>query len=87
MSGLSRYTGNVVVKKLAQGFESLTLHQFHWANSLMVKQPTHNRSSPSSILGWPTNAPLDKLVKSSLSKGEVLSVRIRGGVQIGRAHV
>ena len=25
-------------------------------------------------------APLDKLVKSSLSKGEVLPVRIRGGV-------
>ena len=25
------------------------------------------------------NAPLDKLVKSSLSKGEVLSVRIRDG--------
>jgi hypothetical protein len=27
-----------------------------------------------------THAPMDKLVKSSLSKGEVLSVRIRVGV-------
>ena len=34
-------------------------------------------SNPSSRTNY---APLDKLVKSSLSKGEVLSVRIRGGV-------
>ena len=43
----------------------------------MVKQSTHNRLSESSILSQPTNALVDKLVKSSLSKGEVLSVRIR----------
>jgi hypothetical protein len=30
------------------------LKYYNWANSLMVKQPTHNRSSLSSILSWPT---------------------------------
>jgi hypothetical protein len=48
-----------------------------WADSLMVKQSTHNRLSESSILSQPTNTLVDKLVKSALSKGAVLSVRIR----------
>ena len=42
-----------------------------WADSLMVKQSTHNRLSESSILSQPTSASIDKLVKSSLSKGEI----------------
>ena len=29
-------------------------NRIHWANSLMVKRPTHNRLSNSSILFWPT---------------------------------
>ena len=29
-------------------------NRIHWANSLMVKQSTHNRLSDSSILSWPT---------------------------------
>ena len=70
---------DMVLLKPEQWFDSTMPHQY-WAGSLMVKQPTHNRSSLSSILSQPTNALVDKLVKSSLSKGEVLSVRIRARV-------
>jgi hypothetical protein len=49
----------------------------------MVKQSTHNRLSESSILSQPTNALVDKLVKSSLSKGEVvLSSNLSRGTRI-----
>ena len=47
----------------------------------LVEQMTENHCVGGSIPPVATKyAPMDKLVKSSLSKGEVLSVRIRLGV-------
>ena len=48
----------------------------------MVKQPTHNRSSKSSILFQSTMPLWTNLVKSLLSKGRVLSVRIWARVPV-----
>ena len=58
-----------------------------WSGPIMVLEQIANLSlvvirvlgsSPSRSAKW--FAPIDKLAKSSLSKGEVLSVRIRVGV-------
>ena len=49
----------------------------------MVKQSTHNRLSVGSIPTQPTIALVDKLVKSSLSKGEVvLSSNLSKGTRL-----
>ena len=64
---------------MVSGFDSHIFHQC-WAGSLMVKQWTHNSLSLCSIHSQPTSAPMDKLGKSSLSKGEILWVRISLGV-------
>ena len=45
-----------------------------------IENPCVTGSTP--VIGTTINAPLDKLVKSLLSKGRGLPVRIRGGVPV-----